>query len=246
MAANWELDAAATLIYDGTHIFPFDLACLENNEEINNAVIDFYMKYLYRNCLSNEQRQKVQCFSSIFLDEIEQKVRDGTTELDLMNKDYHMMPARLFEHWFLIVICYARNAIINDYKPDEKPQILVFDSAIKYVQAKRPAFIRAVRKLIQNEFARVLNEKSDEIGCLKKQIPSVMVPVRQQDNDVDCGLFVMGNAARFLDDAFDLSGGNQNSMMIESMIHESADEKRAKIKDLISTLADEKKRHCFE
>lgn len=73
-----DLATAATLVYDGTYIFPFDLSCLDMNEEINNAVIDFYVKYLFRQWLNNEQRQRVQVLESVYLENISKTVsRNG-------------------------------------------------------------------------------------------------------------------------------------------------------------------------
>lgn len=242
------LEAAASLIYDKTLIFPFDVLCLEKGELINNAIIDFYLKYLYRERLNHDQRQRIQIFESVFLNGLASKIGNSSTnQLQLLEKDFFIMPARLEEHWFLLVVCYARNVLSDNFDREQKPEILLFDSAKNYLSTKRSTFLRLFRSFIQSEFAKLLNESLDTIGSLTKKLPLVMVPTQQQDNDVDCGVFLMENVERFLIDKFELPAGRTVTMAADpDCFIDIIEMKRESIKNLIETLAGKTVAHFFD
>lgn len=246
---SWELEAAATLIYDGTYLFQFDTMCLEKGELINDAVIDFYLKYLNRVWLNRDQRQRIRMCESVFLDNIAENVRNGSkNQLNLMEKDYMIMPTRLEEHWFLVVLCYARNVIAENFNPAEKPEILIFDSAKNYLSTKRSTFLRLFRSLIKKEFAMLLNISCKSLGNLTEKLPLVIVPTQQQDNDVDCGVFLMENVERFLNDRFELPAEFQHKVPTNydpDCFIDTSESKRENIKDLINSLASSSVTHFF-
>lgn len=236
------LKEAATLIYDGTYLFQFDVTSIENGAMIHDAVIDFYMKYLCRKWLNRDQRERVQMFQSVFADNNTKTFQNRFPNQLKLDKDFVIIPTLLDSHWFLVVVCYARNVLVDDFKPSEKPQVLIFDSAKSYLKSKRPIFIRSFRLLIQTEFARILDTKCDKIGNLTQKLPLLVVPTQQQDNDVDCGVFLIENVERLFNDKFVL--GDELEYKVST--YTDPDIKRKNIKELIICLASISLEHIFD
>lgn len=104
------------LTYDGINISEKDLKCLKPMTFLNDNIINFYLKYMYRCLLDDRQRQKVHIFDSFFceaLDQIDEtRVQRWLRRVNIFEKEILMVPALIDEHWFLIVV---RNpcAILN-------------------------------------------------------------------------------------------------------------------------------------
>ncbi|GFT54544.1 hypothetical protein NPIL_694852 [Nephila pilipes] len=104
-----------------------DLQCLNEGEFLNDAIIDFYLKYIFNEKLSPTQRDKTHIFSSFFYPRLTHKperVRPGddttktvqvrrhnqvktwTRHVDIFSKDFIIIPVNQNVHWFLAIICY--------------------------------------------------------------------------------------------------------------------------------------------
>lgn len=105
-----------------------DLASLEPGKELNDTVIDFYMRYIVEDVIVDvKKRNRVHVFSTYFYKRLTDKslavgeerrgltadqrrharVSKWTKGVDLFEKDYIFVPVNYKgEHWFLIVICF--------------------------------------------------------------------------------------------------------------------------------------------
>lgn len=222
--------------YDGVYIDRIDIESLDNGQQLYNAIIDFYVKYLSHEWLSAEQRHRLQVLDFVTLDACMRRRPNEPplTELDLLDKDFIMAPVNLHNHWFLVVLCYPRNVLFDDCDDANRPQLLIFDSSIHYVAKSRPSFVKRLRSFVQAELARMMGESSATIGNLTKRMPMHIVPTQQQDNDYDCGLFLMENVETFFIDMFQLPADERRNTLRNV---DESEAQRQQIKQLIESVA---------
>lgn len=113
----------------GISINTEDYECLAIDQYLNDVIIDFYLRYLQEEILSNEQRERTHIFSQFFYKRLttmptrkSQADKDGkltasqrrhsrvekwTKHVNLFDKDYIIIPINEQQHWFLAIICFA-------------------------------------------------------------------------------------------------------------------------------------------
>ncbi|XP_066890841.1 sentrin-specific protease 7 isoform X10 [Kogia breviceps] len=114
-----------------------DLECLEEGEFLNDVIIDFYLKYLILEKVSDELVERSHIFSSFFYKCLTRKennltednpnlsmaqrrhkrVRTWTRHINIFNKDYIFVPVNESSHWYLAVICFPwlEEAVYEDF-----------------------------------------------------------------------------------------------------------------------------------
>lgn len=116
-------DSTVVLAYENFQITQNDLNCLKPRRYINDIIINFYLKYVHKTLLNDEQQQRVHIFDSFFAEALDQMDRERTIRwlrrVNIFEKDYLLIPVNIDEHWFLMVICYPAN-INNVYAPGRK------------------------------------------------------------------------------------------------------------------------------
>lgn len=117
----------------GISINTEDYSCLAEDTYLNDVIIDFYLKYLYQEKLTEEDKQKTHIFSSFFYKRLTDKatpvprmlqnskpndvtisaaeirhdrVKKWTKNIDIFSKDYIVIPLNENQHWFLAIICF--------------------------------------------------------------------------------------------------------------------------------------------
>lgn len=111
----------------GISINTEDYMCLAIDQYLNDVIIDFYLKYLLIERLSDEQRQRTHVFSTFFYKRLttmtsvkrggEQakmtasqkrhfRVKTWTKAVNLFEKDYIIIPINEQSHWFLAIVCF--------------------------------------------------------------------------------------------------------------------------------------------
>ncbi|XP_076444535.1 uncharacterized protein LOC143282710 isoform X2 [Babylonia areolata] len=121
-----------------------DLYCLNGGEFLNDVILDFYLKYLFNEKLSEADRQRTHIFSSFFYKRLTQRqnkssqdeeekmtppqrrhsrVKTWTRHVDIFSKDFLLIPINEKAHWFLAVVCFpgmmAQEHI--NYQPASSP-----------------------------------------------------------------------------------------------------------------------------
>lgn len=103
-----------------------DYECLASEEYLNDIIIDFYFKYIYREKLTPEQQARTHIFSSFFYTKLTSRPPRGTQYarplsaaekqhariekwtkgINIFEKDFIVVPIVKNEHWFLAIICF--------------------------------------------------------------------------------------------------------------------------------------------
>lgn len=133
----------------GISINTEDYMCLAVDQYLNDVIIDFYLKYLLIERLSEEQRQRTHVFSTFFYKRLttmttakrggEQakmtasqkrhfRVKNWTKSVNLFEKDFIIIPINEQSHWFLAIVCF----------PSLKGPVTM-DGGQPVVPSKRPA-----------------------------------------------------------------------------------------------------------
>lgn len=124
-------------VVGGIHVTTEDMRCLEPGEFLNDVIIDFYLKYLFGEILSKEDRNRTHIFSSFFYKRLtnsdmpseneagkdlvksnankalsmaetrHSRVKNWTRNVNIFQKDFVIIPISENSHWFLVVICFA-------------------------------------------------------------------------------------------------------------------------------------------
>lgn len=87
--------------YENIDVTENDLECLRGSHYLNDTIINFYLKYLYRTLLSVEQQNKVHVFDSFFAEALDQMDEERTIRwlrrVNIFEKDYLLIPVNIDE-----------------------------------------------------------------------------------------------------------------------------------------------------
>ncbi|XP_043472119.1 uncharacterized protein LOC122504870 isoform X2 [Leptopilina heterotoma] len=104
-----------------------DYICLGEDQFLNDVIIDFYLKYLTSEILSEEDRNRTHVFSSYFYKRLTSphasaamdsnmpqtaagkrhaRVQKWTKNVNIFEKDFIVIPINEHAHWFLAIICF--------------------------------------------------------------------------------------------------------------------------------------------
>lgn len=105
----------------GTAVSTSNYCRLGTGVYMNDALISFYLKYLHRVVLTEEQRHQTYMFSSFFYSRLRwaksvhgclptaKERHDGvarwTKNLKLFDHDFIVFPLNDAEHWFVAIVC---------------------------------------------------------------------------------------------------------------------------------------------
>ncbi|XP_015114998.1 uncharacterized protein LOC107039748 [Diachasma alloeum] len=114
-----------------------DYACLGEDQFLNDAIIDFYLKYLTLERLSEEDASRTHVFSSYFYKRLTSPTQSGDTanvspavkrharvqkwtkNVNIFEKDFVVIPINEHAHWFLAIICFP--GLVGVVSPPKGP-----------------------------------------------------------------------------------------------------------------------------
>ena len=112
-----------------------DRACLAEGTYLNDIIIDFYLKYLYEDVLTEDQRSRTYIFNTFFYKRLTQKqgtkfspdqmhglVKKWTRNVDVFEKDFVVIPVNEHCHWYLVVICFPGRQFVAEDELSEKEE----------------------------------------------------------------------------------------------------------------------------
>lgn len=124
-----------------------DYICLGIDQYLNDVIIDFYLKYLHNEILTEAQRAKTHIFSTFFYNTLtntkllgpsndvkltaaqkrHERVKNWTKNVNIFEKDFIIVPINQQSHWFLAIICFPslKGAVTIDSNQPVKPMPVV-------------------------------------------------------------------------------------------------------------------------
>ncbi|KAJ6840312.1 ubiquitin-like-specific protease 1D [Iris pallida] len=195
-------------------LYQSDIECLGPGMYLSSPIMNFYIQYLQRSLSSiDKSREEYYIFNTFFYSKLEEAVTskgDRSTSFlklrrwwkgtDIFQKAYILLPIYRDKHWSLVVICIPE-------KEDESGLIILHLDSLG-LHASGHIF-SVVSSYLKEEW-NYLNGNSllPELPISEriwKHLPcwiekeKIVVP--QQQNDYDCGLFVLYFIERFIVEA---------------------------------------------
>lgn len=115
----------------GSVVYMEDYKCLDYQSMITNGIMDFYLRYIFEDVMSEEQQKKVHFYDTNFYSLLAtdahyagwtegenknltaekkryEKVKnlDCNRNVDIFQKDFIVIPLIDREHWFLAIVCF--------------------------------------------------------------------------------------------------------------------------------------------
>lgn len=116
-ATDWKID----LVYERTVVGKSDVERLDEGQLLNDEIITFYLKYLHKQLEDRDEQlaKKVYLFNSFFWEKLKPKrgtvnyegVKNWTAKVDLLSFDYIIVPINELAHWYVAIICNAKELL---------------------------------------------------------------------------------------------------------------------------------------
>ncbi|XP_042013303.1 probable ubiquitin-like-specific protease 2B isoform X2 [Salvia splendens] len=249
---------------DAVSISKRDVDLLQPDTFVNDTIIDFYIKYL-KTRQNVDERTKFHFFNSFFFRKLAdmdkdpssafdgraafQRVRKWTRKVNLLEKDFILIPVNYNLHWSLIVICYFGEVASYKDRDDESgrvPCILHMDS----LRGTHSGLKDLMQSYLWEEWKERQKGTCEDLHSKFRNLKFVPLEVPQQQNSFDCGLFLLHYVELFLEEV----PANFNIYKITPSLNFLQEDwfppaepsiKRTHIETLISGLLDSKSEECL-
>lgn len=118
---DWAADWRTDLVYERTVVGKSDIERLDEGQLLNDEIITFYLKYLHKQLEERDAQlaKKVYFFNSFFWEKLKPKrgtvnydgVKNWTAKVDLFSFDYIIVPINEHMHWYVAIICNAKDLL---------------------------------------------------------------------------------------------------------------------------------------
>lgn len=198
---------------EAVEILPADLERLNPMEFLNDTIIDFYIKYIQRpEFLDSDGKERFHFFNSFFYKKLSEvvsaqkkkggadfsKLRKWTKGTNIFEKEYLFVPIHDKLHWSLAIISFPG----HDKGGNSERCIIHLDSMTHGHDSQR--VFRLLKSYLVAEWKHSVEDEADDctptIPNLKADsIPCKKVPVPLQENESDCGLFLLHYIRKFVE-----------------------------------------------
>ncbi|XP_024365872.1 uncharacterized protein [Physcomitrium patens] len=204
---------------EAVEILASDIQRLEPLEFLNDTIIDFYIKYIQMEFLNPESGRRFYFFNSFFYKKLSDvvgkkvcpkkkknpgfsKVRKWTRGINIFDKDFLIIPVHDRLHWSLAIICFPNHGPGSASRSERC--ILHLDSMTCGHESL--SVFRLLRRYLVAEwkdtFGGIESKENDNIDSFTcNEIPGRKVPVPLQENESDCGLFLLHYIRKFVESA---------------------------------------------
>lgn len=201
---------------------------LKHRKYLNDSLIDFYLKYLESTWNQNPRnaRRRAKFFSSFFFGVLRRSkpidyigVKNWTKGIDLFATQFIFVPICDSYHWSLVIVAnlnileetlkkQAQSGEQVEFKDaSSAPRIIYLDS----LDPKRGLdFAHTMRRyLVEEWICRKERKQSDPdmsemtLGRFKRALPTFKPNVPIQNNEYDCGLYLLNTLSMFLNNLDD-------------------------------------------
>ncbi|CAL5038453.1 unnamed protein product [Urochloa decumbens] len=189
-----------------------DIKCLQPESLLSSPIMNFYIMYLQGPMSSIRPRGAYHIFNTYFFSKLEDmtskedkttyflKLRRWWKGVDIFEKAYILLPVHAETHWSLVIICMPT-------KEDQTGPIILHLDSLKFHSSR--LIFSVVTRFLKEEW-NYLNENVSSAECplretvwknFPRKIEKKTIEVPQQENDYDCGLFVLYYMQRFIQEA---------------------------------------------
>ncbi|OAF65697.1 Actin-like protein 4, partial [Intoshia linei] len=158
---------------------------LEDGNYINDIIITFYNMYIYNELIDDSVRKRVYFYNTFFYQQINNsrnfnesynKVKKWTKDINIFDMEFLFIPIHNIDHWYLIIVHFQGN----------KSTIYILNS-VTYINTSYKSPM-AIKRYLLAEW----NSKMKTPDKLNLETINVIIPqVLQQQNNFDCGIFVI-------------------------------------------------------
>ncbi|KAL5206421.1 hypothetical protein ABZP36_034630 [Zizania latifolia] len=219
-----------------------DIKCLDPGVYLSSPVINYYIQYIKRTKLRDDDcRDKFYIFNTYFYSKLEEalsgkgefvKLRRWWKGIDIYHRAYIILPIHGTAHWSLIIICIPSKEI------NSGPFILHLDSLEIHHSAK---IFDTVAKYLEAEWCHLRKNPPPDISIsetiwedLPRNIHKEKVQVPQQNNEYDCGIFMLYYIERFMREAPERFTRDNLDMFSRTWFQsEDASDLRQRIRELL-------------
>jgi Ulp1 family protease len=186
-------------------------SCLSYKQLIDDVIVDFYLRYVFNEKLTEAQRKTTYIFKTFFyalysvqpnfqawkkssLPAVEKRysfVKDIPVD-NVFNKDFLVVPLINNGHWLLAIVCYPREAQREHL--NSRSMILIFDSIKHNSDRRKHLAVSRLQNYLESEWRAKYH---DEFPFDKMALVGHIIECPQQTNRYDCGLFMMEFVERF-------------------------------------------------
>lgn len=195
---------------EAVEILASDIQRLDPLEFLNDTIIDFYIKYIQTEFLSLEGSRRFHFFNSFFYKKLSgvvgkkkkkkvadfSQLRKWTKGINIFEKDYLFIPVHDKLHWSLAIVCFPNHGPGNASGCERC--ILHLDSMT--CGHDSGTVFRLVRRYLMAEGAEMEGDESIKTLTFNG-IPVRKVQVPLQENESDCGLFLLHYIRKFVESA---------------------------------------------
>ncbi|KAF8751384.1 hypothetical protein HU200_012055 [Digitaria exilis] len=185
-----------------------DMKCLEPEEYLKSPVINFYLEYLKK----SRPRRDLYMFNTYFYSKLENalstlgnrdsqfsKLRRWCRNVDIFTKSYLILPINETMHWSLIIVCMPTKGA------DSGPMMLHLDSLGLHNSQN---IFDIVASYLGEEWRNLRKDSSYDIPFsrtiwkrLSRNIKGEKIEVPRQQNEYDCGIFMLYYIDKFIQQA---------------------------------------------
>lgn len=191
----------------GITITTEDMCCLEPGEFLNDVIIDFYLKYVVLEKLSETDRKRTHVFSSFFYGrltragptqyslrsqgEVEDRsllpaerrhnrVKTWTRHVDIFEKDFIIVPINENSHWYLAIICYPYLAgKISSCSPEHQHSASESETVSQTMQSSSEISTKLV------DYANDTDDSSSDFGASSSAADSALLASKSTPASVE-------------------------------------------------------------
>ncbi|CAN6164039.1 unnamed protein product [Urochloa humidicola] len=189
-----------------------DIRCLQPESLLSSPIMNFYIMYLQGPMSSIRPRGEYHIFNTYFFSKLDDmtskedkttyflKLRRCWKGVNIFEKAYILLPVHAETHWSLVIICMPT-------KEDQTGPIILHLDSLKFHSSR--LIFSVVSRFLKEEW-NYLNENVSSAECplretvwknFPRKIEKKTIEVPQQENDYDCGLFVLYYMQRFIQEA---------------------------------------------
>lgn len=181
-------DPTVILEYENFQITTADLNCLKQKKYINDKIINFYLKFMQKSLLNDDQQRRIHIFDSFFAEALDTMDEARTIRwlrrVNIFEKDYLLIPVNIDEHWFLMVIYHPGNISNTDAPGRKRARILTMDSMPHHAKEKKPQLLQYLYNFIRCALVTQKNMSEEEIGSLHRRMQHIDVDVKEQVSSI--------------------------------------------------------------